>query len=255
MSKWGEAILNLLFPETKFCCICQRENKNMQSLQLCFECAQKILEISETIQTCPHCGFFTGGASCPTCGSWSESLKVSTVVPYEGIFRDLILNFKFNGQQTLAEPLGFLMASRLRRLGLVEKIAGVVPVPLSESREKERGFNQSLLLAEVIAEELGKPLWTVLTRKHFQAPQSSLNRRERLKNITGAFQYSPTRKIKNGNILLVDDVLTTGATLLSCARVLRQYGVKDVRAITWAGGYNLKILGEKTKNWFYFDEY
>ena len=140
----------------------------------------------------------------------------------------------------------------MKRLGMARNKRAVVPVPLYYSREEERGFNQSLLLAKAIAEDLGKPLWSeALSREHFHQPQMLLTREERLKNIMGAFKYSSDQQLSGKAILLVDDIITTGATLRACADVLRQAGAEQVYGITWAGGYNVKLLERIAGSWFY----
>ncbi|HHY06825.1 MAG TPA: ComF family protein [Clostridia bacterium] len=253
---WWHAFLNILFPEKDVCLFCLQKDKSAEHMRLCHECTEKILKITEELETCPFCGFFTAGDACPTCRSWREKfLRVGTVVPYEGMFRELIHDLKFNGRKDWARPLGYLMACRVRRLGFAEKIQAIIPVPLYSGREKERGFNQSLLLAEVIAAELQKPLWSeALAREHFHHPQMMLSREERMQNIAGAFRYAQGREMRGGMILLVDDIITTGATLLACADILRQVGARDVWAITWAVGYNVKLMEKVAGSWFYYEK-
>ncbi|MGI6587822.1 MAG: ComF family protein [Peptococcia bacterium] len=253
---WWNAFLNVLFPDRDICLFCLQKDTSAEHMGICGECTQKVLEITEKQETCPFCGFFTAGEACPNCRSWREKLlKVGTVVPYEGMFRELIHGLKFNGREDLARPIGYLMACRVRRLRLVGKIRAVVPVPLYSTREKERGFNQSLLLAEAVAEELQKPLWPeVLAREHFHHPQMMLSREERMKNITGAFKQAKGIDLSGGTILLVDDIITTGATLLACADVLYQAGAQEVCAITWAVGYNIKLMEKVAGSWFYYEK-
>ncbi|MGI6144464.1 MAG: ComF family protein [Clostridia bacterium] len=250
---WWNAILNIFFPENGICLFCLQKEKSAEYMGICTECADKILEISENEKVCPTCGYFTGGQECPNCRNLQfGTFAVGSVVPYEGMFRELIHDLKYNGREELARPLGYLMARRVKRLGMARNIRAVVPVPLYYSREEERGFNQSLLLAKAIAEDLGKPLWSeALSREHFHQPQMLLTREERLKNIMGAFKYSSDQQLSGKAILLVDDIITTGATLRACADVLRQAGAEQVYGITWAGGYNVKLLERIAGSWFY----
>ncbi len=110
----------------------------------------------------------------------------------------------------------------------------VVPVPLHLKRLKERGFNQSGLLAGEFARKLGVPVsFDNIIRKNRTEPQTRLNRRERLKNVKGAFELSGAKSVRGRRILLVDDVITTGTTLSECARTLkRKGGASEVHAIT-----------------------
>jgi len=240
----GDAFLNLLYPQEGKCLFCLHKDASAEQTGICRECAAGIMELCDLMQNCLYCGYFTDGEECPNCRCLRGTpLEVGTVVPYEGRYREIIHNLKYNGRKELARPLGYLMAQRVKRLGWARNVGAVVPVPLFTTREKERGFNQSLLLAKAVAEDLGKPLWNnLLSREHFHHPQMVLSREERLKNIIGAFKYASTRKLAGETILLVDDIITTGATLRGCADVLRQAGVQRVYGLTWAAGYNVSLM-------------
>jgi ComF family protein len=111
----------------------------------------------------------------------------------------------------------------------MEDVDLIIPVPLHRSREKERGYNQSLLLAIAIGEVLEVPVRKeVLIRKRRTTSQTKLSAEERVRNVSGAFRV-PHGKIEGSSILLVDDVLTTGATLNACTEALLKAGVKKVR--------------------------
>jgi len=253
---WWNSIWKLLFPVKDICLFCLENSPSAEHAEICSKCVEKIVQISEDNKACSRCGYFMGENNCPNCRTWTEmSLRVSSVVPHEGMFRELIYDLKYNGRKDLAEPIGYLMACRLKKLGFIEKIRAVVPVPLYFSRQSERGYNQSLLLAKVVAEELGKPLWAdALAREHFHHPQMVLSREERMKNIKGAFKYSQEKKMSGSTILLVDDIITTGATLLACADVLRQAGAAEVYGVTWAAGYNVKMMEKFAGSWFYYQK-
>jgi ComF family protein len=111
----------------------------------------------------------------------------------------------------------------------------IVPVPLHRAREKERGFNQSELLARHLTSALGlEPPVTALTRRAQAVSQTSLSRTERLKNIRDNFAVTGGKMVRGRTVLLIDDVLTTGATMSECARVLKQAGAKKVMGFTLA---------------------
>jgi ComF family protein len=139
---------------------------------------------------------------------------------------------KYHGRAGVAGPLGTLLAERwLAAPGCA--VDGVLPVPLHPARLRERGFNQSALLAQGLAERLARPLHTdLLWRGRATAPQVGLSPEERLNNVTGAFRAAPG--VRGGRWLLVDDVCTTGATLEACAAALRDQGARAVWAITLA---------------------
>lgn len=148
---------------------------------------------------------------------------------YDGSLRDLLHAFKYQGRRALAAPLG----RRLRDAGhdLLADADAVVPVPLHPWRRVQRGFNQ----ADDLARELGLPVWRALRRTRHGPPQASLPAAQRHGNVRAAFRLrrsflsSPPRLV-----VLIDDVMTTGATIEACSRTLMKGGVRSVRALTVA---------------------
>ncbi len=139
---------------------------------------------------------------------------------YEGPIRRLVHGLKFADMDTLAPVLGRGMGSRLGRLILAERIDLIVPVPLHFGRRYRRGYNQAELLARAIARCSGLPLDSrALRRRRAGRRQVGLSRRERLRSLAGCFSAA-SRRARGQTILLVDDVVTTGATLEACARAL-----------------------------------
>jgi ComF family protein len=156
---------------------------------------------------------------------WARSAAV-----YSGVVREAIHAFKFSGRAPLARPLGALM---LDGCGPPDGVKAVVPVPLARARERERGYNQAALLAERIADGWGVPLrarWLVRLRD--TPAQSALTAEERRANVRHAFGASPA--VRGEHVVLVDDVLTTGATAAECSRVLRAAGAATVGVLTVA---------------------
>ena len=151
---------------------------------------------------------------------------------YEGALREALHAFKFAGRRALAGPLGDLAAEQCVG-SLPEGIDALIPVPLARERERERGFNQATLLARRIGRRLGAPTrpgWLVRTRS--TRPQSDLSAAERRANVRGAFRA--TDRVAGRHLLLIDDILTTGATLEACARALREAGARRVGVLTVA---------------------
>ncbi len=152
---------------------------------------------------------------------------------FEGAVRDAIHALKYNRQTRVAEPLGELLAEMLQAADL--PVGMVIPVPLHAARLRERGYNQAALLGVQVARQMG---WAfvpdALNRVRETDSQVNLNARQRLANVDGAFAADP-EYVAGRSILLVDDVLTTGATLVACADALRSSGAVRVYGAAVAG--------------------
>jgi ComF family protein len=154
--------------------------------------------------------------------------KVTNYGLYEGVLAEAINQLKFHGIKRLSKPLGRLLLS----LDL-PKMDGIVPVPLSVKRLRERGFNQSLLIARVVSKAIRVPLlMDILFKKKETTPQIGLSAKQRQTNLKDAFEANGD--IKGLHLLLVDDVMTTGATVTECSRQLRKAGAKEVVVLTLA---------------------
>ncbi|MDD5115669.1 MAG: ComF family protein [Candidatus Omnitrophica bacterium] len=155
---------------------------------------------------------------------------------YTGIIKKLIHEFKYSGRDYLGEPLGRLMNDFIRDYRLpIEYMDFIVPVPLHKSRLREREFNQAQLLSEEIAGEFDKEVLTgILVRNRQTRTQTELSPEERRRNVKSSFSVRDKKAVKGANILLVDDVLTTGATSSEAARVLKDSGAGIIFVMTLA---------------------
>jgi ComF family protein len=141
----------------------------------------------------------------------------------ESTMQHLVHTFKYRHHQELGRYLGRLMGYDLLDSGRFAEIEALVPLPLHPAKEGQRGFNQAAVLCDGIAEVLGKPvLKEVVIRAEFTETQTRKSRVERWQNMQGKFQLADTRAAEGRHILLVDDVVTTGATLEACGSVLLQ---------------------------------
>jgi len=150
---------------------------------------------------------------------------------FEAELRELIHVFKYGRVQTLARPLGWFLALALPR---TEQFDVVVPMPLHWLRRWTRGFNQSALLAREIARRSSVPVRNLVRRAKATAPQAGLTNAKRRANVSGAFRVPRPARVRGLRILLVDDVMTTGATASACARALKQAGAARVALLTVA---------------------
>jgi ComF family protein len=162
---------------------------------------------------------------------------------YETAFRAMIHAYKYQGRVQLAGPLSRLLWCTFRRYWEPEEIDCVLPVPLHPNRLRQRGFNQALLLInawtrlaarEGIAFEKKKIGMDLIRRNHHTAPQTGLDRDQRAANVKHAFVLTDTGVVRKRRFLIVDDVLTTGATVDACARLLLAAGAAAVHVLTLA---------------------
>jgi ComF family protein len=150
------------------------------------------------------------------------------------------------------EPLGAWFAERLAEMVSPDRVSPVadvvVPVPLHCERQKERGYNQAALISKPLAKRLRLPHKAVLLMRTRARPDKQvLSLEERWESVRGAFATRPGSKVDNLRVLLVDDVLTTGATLDACARALREAGAKSVIGLTAARA--ARNLPSSTRQW------
>lgn len=190
------------------------------------------------------------GFVCPDCWSrlkpfpkktWSNdpSLqgRVMVVLSYDDLMRRIIHQMKFYGRKDIATRLGIETAHRLRsRIRALGEMT-IIPVPLHRTRIRERGFDQNLVIAAKLAELTGLELRSdILERIRHTRPQSQLSNVERLSNLRGAFVIRSMERIKSiRRVLLVDDVIHTGATVKGCIEQLNRIGITDVIVIVACG--------------------
>jgi ComF family protein len=153
----------------------------------------------------------------------------------EGVGGELVHSLKYDGWHALANGIGARMARLSWPADVITERTALVPVPLSSKREKERGFNQSAKLADVVGTHLGIETWhDALIRTHFTSSQTRLTPEERLRNVSGAFRVAgdPAR-LRGAHLVLVDDVVTTAATLNACAAALFAGGTRIISYVTF----------------------
>lgn len=238
------SILDFVFPA--HCLLCNTslssERGNLQELNpsflVCQDCWRSLNILPYPF--CPSCRAFLDFSQfasgklrrCPKCPESSLVLNRSLGL-FDPYYQILIHNFKYKRKITLGKMLGRRLGQILKEDGLLEEMDYLAPVPLHSSRERERGYNQSKVLAEEISEKISLPLLDkVLLRKKNTRDQTNLNLEEREKNVKDAFIVKNNSMLRGKGVLLVDDVMTTGATLRECSRVLKEAGARTVIGAT-----------------------
>lgn len=187
-----------------------------------------------TGQRCDTCWLPLFQDACLSCRHDPPRLThLRSVFLYKDEVRGLVSAFKFRDQSSMAQLLGELLAAKYEAEDLAVDV--VAPVPLTGIRKRQRGYNQSLLMAREMAERVALPCEEVLRRKGYVEPQvASKGAEERRQKVQGVFEVALPGAIRDRHVLLIDDVATTGATLDACADVLLQGGASAVSALTLA---------------------
>jgi len=203
----GTALLDVLYPPV--CLVC-----DAYAEPLCERCRAQIRPVP------PGTELPVGLAGVLSVGYHEEALRAA------------VLKLKFQRDAAVAEPVGRLLAGALRPHQAEWRADGLVPVPIHWTRQWERGFNQSELLAQRVGRSLSLPVTQVLVRKRRTPPQVGLEAVARQRNLQGAFAIRPHATVEGQRLILVDDVRTTGSTLAECATVLRDAGAQAVYGLT-----------------------
>jgi competence protein ComFC len=237
-----EQLLNFVYPQEICCTFCSTPMKEAAGVGICAKCASLLTFISDNI--CSICGRpypqeYVDDI-CNECKGRNMHFDGGcTVFEFTGLVQEILHRLKYDGESLLATPMGMLMAYRLKKMRW--DIDFIVPVPLHHERLKIRGFNQSFLMAEVVGRECGiDVLDGILIRERYTESQVNLSRLERIHNVRGAFGVKNDTKLKKKSILIVDDIMTTGATLDECSRILKENGASKVYCITAACPINIK---------------
>ena len=197
-------ILNLIYPPT--CGICGKLNENF----LCKKC-KNMLE---------HHANFNIDKNLDKEKYFDEHLYI---FQYEGIIRRIILKYKFQDKSYLYKTFVNFLLKNKNLFEILEKYDTIIPVPISKKRKKERGYNQSYLLAREIAKYTNLKCEShCLFKVKNVIEQSILSKEERIKNIQGVYELKNEQRLKDKKLLLLDDIYTTGSTANECCRILKE---------------------------------
>lgn len=224
--------MKITFGKGYLCCGCKRRFGNSdisyiyKETCLCSGCRSKFMSYSDEAY-------------------FEVSDIVEFLVPafhYKRLYRKIFLDFKFNLQQAYGHILGMAMADVLKNHDSFSDYSYIVPVPVSKERFMERGYNQSEILAEYISGALDIPLYNALKRTKHSAPQSTVKNSMRAANVKGA--YEVIADVVGKNIILFDDICTTGSTVTECAKALHKAGAGKICVIS--GAYNQRVWLDRT---------
>ena len=204
IQKW----LDIIFPSK--CFYCQKVGK-----VICDNCFQKLND-KYLFQKINHDWF-----DYVFCGSF-----------YRDVLRTRIHSFKFHEQAYLYQYFIVLSLREKKIIEFLKEYDYITYVPMHYQKEQKRGYNQSKLLALELGKRLNLKVVSVLEKRKPNRVQSSLSERERIKNVRNIFSFQNTIDVKNKSIILVDDILTTGATVRACSKVLKEQGVQKICVFT-----------------------
>ncbi|MBW1917002.1 MAG: ComF family protein [Deltaproteobacteria bacterium] len=232
LQNFGLTILDFFLP--RFCLFCGAAVNSEPGAVICPDCRSQVQWIHSPM--CPVCGApFKGVGFDHLCGNCQlhppPYHRARAVAFYEGVVLEAIHRFKYHRRQVYARVLKEWLATPAG-LEMAQAADLILPVPLHPRRVRSRGFNQALILAQAFsAVPLGRDL---LIRSRWTTPQVGLSGKERLENVRRAFAVTNPEAVAGKNILLIDDVFTTGATVSECAKVLRKAGARQVEVLTVA---------------------
>jgi ComF family protein len=231
-------IIDLLLP--RVCVVCDRgldAREQDAARMICGRCWARLPKLAAP--SCERCGHPTYGLKCRWCALLPPYVRSARSACWAAgsVGLGAVHALKYAGWRRVADELAERMARLSWPRDVVDERCALVPVPLSEKRRRERGYNQSELLACALAPRWSVPVWTnVLTRVRHTETQTRLTPGDRLRNVSGAFAAPPTARaaLRGAHLVVVDDVVTTAATLNACAAALCAGGARIVSFVTFA---------------------
>ena len=224
------SVKDMLYPENLTCDLCGEELRVESRYNVCAKCMEKLPFIDGDI--CLNCGVAIDNEAqyCDRCQNNPSLFKINrSPLIYDGLARDMIHSLKFGGKKYLVKTIGAMMADTFLKYRMEGEI--IVPVPMTKSDEKKRGFNQAELLAYEVGARLNIPVLPALSKTRETSVQKELTGKDRAGNLTKAFEVIYPQ-VKDRKILLIDDIFTTGATAGECANTLLKAKCKEVSVLT-----------------------
>ncbi len=207
---------------------------------------EKILELIYPKQ-CILCGKLEADSICNKCYSnlnKEEKIDIYNnksfnehlyIFKYEGKIRNLIIDYKFNDKAYLSNFFTKIIIKNKKICRKIKSYDIIIPVPIHKKRKQERGYNQSELIAKILAQNLKLELVTnSLIKEKNTVAQSSLSKEQRKQNVKQVYKIQNKQKIENKKVILLDDIYTTGSTAEECSKMLKQNGAKEILVLTIA---------------------
>lgn len=200
-----DELLDIIYPPKNKCITCDNE-----FIGLCPICKRKVMRVQ-------------------------EDSRILSYGYYSGVIKKLILEFKYKKNFTAGNILSDYLYELINENNIKADV--IFFIPSSTKALKDRGFNQCEFMAQRISKRLNIPICRDIFKSKNIKEQKTLSKEERLKNIVGAFDVKSNKNIKDKNIILIDDVITTGATLFECEKLLIKNGANDIKILTVAKSY------------------
>ncbi len=238
---------HFLYPQE--CCLCGCWVRHDDPRPVCADCLTSLDPLGEPV--CPVCGIpvpadILGiGHVCSACRERSPSFdRARAWGLYGGALREVIHQFKFEGLRHLSLPLGELLAQTFQEQFSEDTPELLVPVPLHPHRYRERGYDQTMLLARRLSALVGLPVDRSIRRARHTAPQFGLDLSSRRRNLRGAFSLQRGHPLEDRRIVIVDDVMTSGTTVEELGRELRRSG-----RVAWIGVLTVARVFHYSEGW------
>ncbi len=242
ISKIKQSIINSFYPKHIKCICCKGELVNKNVYDMCDDCYSNLPFIKQHF--CNRCGLpfdKDGEGVCLNCKATNFKFDLArSVVGFTDKVVPLVHKFKYGGYKFLAEPLSYLMYDLL--IFQNWKVGAICYVPLFLKREKARGYNQSRELAMYLSKLTGLEIVDNIMRVRDTPTQTKLSRRERKENVKDCFKLADKKLTEGKNILLIDDMFTTGSTSNEVSKLLKKSGANKVYVLTFShAGFEQKF--------------
>ncbi len=230
LNDYWRSLIRILYPAN---CVLCRTSLVLEETYLCATCSQKIEPLKAP--TCIRCAhpippYRSQRSTCSQCRLERPYYDQGfALVPYQEPIKDIFHQVKFQKKLWLLKI--FFDRLQATTFPQIENYEMIVPVPLDSKRERERNFNQALVIAQMLKRSNQKnapQILNIIQKKKKTLPQSQLKRDERLNNLEGAFSIKKNGMVRGKQVLLVDDIVTTGSTINECAKVLKENGAERV---------------------------